>query len=272
MDILFWCYRDIEICLSRVKYLRYNNEQSRIYVLYGGPPESADQFAERLRPYCQDFYCATREPDPYLKWFRGDYELIEWYESRGHQLPWQALAIVQWDLLITDPLPTVLPGYRPDQLFLSGLRPLSPDLEAAWPWTGQDYYRLGYRRFRQQLLLEYNYSGDLDCCIFMLAVLPRAFFVRYCESGRKWSGFLEYKLPNLAKIWGFDFYRRDLGVLWDAVEKTPDRPMNAICDNISTDWIINQLRNPDGWRVFHPFITDWDQRQDPRTSINNIES
>jgi hypothetical protein len=256
--LLFWFYRDAGVCAERLRKLGELHPGQPVYGLYGGPEEEAASFERALGPRLDDFYVATRQPDPYLKWLQGDLEIVEWFEARGRALAWSSLAVVQWDLLVKAPLDRLLPGLGPAHLYFTGLRALDPALESRWYWTRQGNHQRSYHRFRAQIARSFGFHGTPLCCLFIFAVLTRAFLEVYARDAPRLSGFLEYKLPTLARLHGFSCLVGDLGVLWDPVEQPAPRPLRALPEAVPRSYIEAELARPDGFRLFHPVPYAWE--------------
>lgn len=256
LAILFWIYKEPEICAERARLLRRFNPDTPIYVLYGGEVEDAPIFAEALKTWTDDFYTFP-EPWPALKkWLQGDQLLSAWHRERGVQLDWDTFFIAQWDLLLLSPLAELCGSLGTDQVLLPGLRPIR-EVRDWWWWTrpnseeGEEYQRfvdaLGER-----------FPEDPYCCNFLAGALPRRFMDDYARIENPDLGFLEYKMPVYAQVFGFDFCRdHQFNPIWQAenrsrllrvfdtfhAEKTPiPRPVAFL-----------NAKLPGGRRVFHPY-------------------
>ncbi|MBY0441033.1 MAG: hypothetical protein K2Q25_02670 [Mycobacteriaceae bacterium] len=86
LAILFWCYKKVEVCVSRLQLLRHFNPQTPIYVLFGGPPAEAQKFESELLPYIEDFYFYPEQKDSFWKYWHGDILISQWFKESGHKL------------------------------------------------------------------------------------------------------------------------------------------------------------------------------------------
>jgi hypothetical protein len=246
LAILFWFYKEPAVCENRLDIVARHNGDLPIYGLFGGPPGEAAAFEARLGARLDDFYAAP-PGDPQWKWLNGDLMLLDWYERRGRSLVWEQVAIVQWDMLVLGGLRDQFPGLQPGQMSLPHLRRLSEADEAAWYWTSGR--RGDYLQFRQHIRETRGYDQQPFGCGFMFAIIPRAFFEHYGAVAGKEIGFLEYKLPTYADLFGIPFYEKDFGV---------GTAMNAINQPIARDFIHAQLAKVGGWRLFHPYYAPWE--------------
>jgi hypothetical protein len=86
MAVLFWCYKEPEICRERLALLRRYDPELPVYVLYGGEPHDAPEFEKKLQGLHDDFWIfdtkaaasgisnAAHEPEggKRWKWYHGD--------------------------------------------------------------------------------------------------------------------------------------------------------------------------------------------------------
>lgn len=255
LAILFWFYKEPEVCANRLELLKRTNPGLKIYGLYGGPQKQASLFRKELGDYLDDFYVSPfRSPD--WKWINGDLVILDWYVKRGKRLSWDSIVVVQWDMLVFAPFREIFKKIRRGEIFLSGFRMISPRIERKWDWTrpgGSE--RRNYLRFLEYVRKNYGYRAKARICLFILQVFPRVFFERYLKVKNRSVGMLEYKIPTYANIFGIPVFRKNFGVTWD--ERRKNRPLNAIPREISGAYIRAQLRKRGGWRVFHPYYQKW---------------
>lgn len=258
--ILFWFYKDFGLCAERLASLRRLNPGVPIYGLYGGPPAGAEEACAPLRDRLDDLYAFPEARDGHWKWLNGDRVLAAWMRDRGAELAWDTLVLVQWDMLVAAPVRELFGGLRQGEAFFSGFRPMA-EVSHWWGWAkGHDPEKAGMLGAFQALLRgEYGYGGPLWCCLFIVVCLPREFLSRYAAAGPPEPGFLEYKMPTLAKLWGAPV-RTDLGFepWWAADPSTREAPtsarvLNAVGEEVSLETIQAELGRPGGARVFHPY-------------------
>jgi hypothetical protein len=256
LAIVFWFYKEPNVCKNRLELIRKTNPTLKIYGLYGGEQNKAGEYKKVLGSLVDDFYVS-----PYVnkgwKWINGDLILLDWYDKRGRNLIWDSVAIIQWDLLLFDSLENQLPELKKGEIFFSGLKKLDKRTENSWYWTHPgETQRKNYLNFKKYIDDTYSYGkSEMMCCMFILQVFPRIFFDMHLRVKNKKIGMLEYKIPTYADIFNIPFYEKDLGVYWGG--KLNTYPLNAKETEIKKTFILKYLNSPDGWRIFHPYYSIW---------------
>ncbi len=268
LAILFWCYKELELCADRVEHLRADNPKTPIYVLFGGELAEAEQFEQRLRPWVDDFYAFDEPPPPippsfpdkfrdgvYWKYMWGDLLIASWYRNRGVHLEFDTVVIAQWDMLIYGPVDEVFSCLQPGQALFSGLRPVR-EVEDRWVWVTPDLPedRNRYLDFLAHVRERYGFDGEPMCCVAIVLGLPRQFLARFAQVDAPTMGFLEYRLPIYAAAFGIPFcldhpfkawWGTDPYSIWSTLRA---RPREIWAPAI----FFNTMRRT-GARVFHPY-------------------
>jgi hypothetical protein len=263
LAILFWFYKSPDICENRLRLLKRYNPGLKIYGLFGGSPTDAPDFQQQLGRYLDDFYVFDLPKDSHWKWYHGDRMIAHWYAVRGQTLAWDTVFVAQWDMLVFDCLNKQFPHLRKGELLLSGLRPVS-EVEPWWWYTrpgSKD--RSDYEQFLTVVESHHGFRDDPLCCEFIVSCLPREFLARYVDIPDPEIGFLEYKIPVYAQIfgtpfctrhtqhpwWGDDPASQKVGVLRRGLNsETHDVPMRVIESHRAWPW---------GRRIFHPVFSDY---------------
>lgn len=261
LAILFWFYKEPEICLNRLELIKKHNPKLKIFGLFGGKRNEAKLYKNKLGKYLDNLYvspyCSLK---PKWKWLNGDLMILDWYQRRGQSLKdWDSVVITQWDALVLGNINKQFPGIKRDEVFISGSRVLDKNIEKRWHWTkpgGKE--RKNYLDFSRYILEKYNYKKKLLCSLFILQVFPRRFFDKWLSIENKEIGMLEYKLPTYTKIFGFPLYKKNLGVWWFNNKAYEGRtPLNAREIEIKKDFIEAELNRKNGYRIFHPYFKVW---------------
>jgi hypothetical protein len=263
LAILFWFYKEIAVCKNRIDLLRRLNPDTKIYGLFGGETTDALVVKSQLGPFLDDLYIYTENHDTRWKWLNGDLMIAQWHFDRGRELEWDTLVIVQWDMLMLRPIESLFGMLHPGEMLLSGLRPTS-EVEMWWPWLQESNFAAKRNRdaFVSYLHQEHGYTEEMLCCLFIVACFPRRFLDRYVEAGPPKIGFLEYKVPTLARVFGVPFCQRHAFIPWWAADPATEsatmhrRFLNAGGYEMAESEIIHATRAGHAY-VFHPYRKAW---------------
>lgn len=259
IGILFWIYKDIDVCIDRARLLRRLNPELPIYTLFGGEASAAAVFETRLKPYIDDFFLFPGDHDSEWKWVNGDLVVAQWFRDRGRALAWDTIFVAQWDMVMLAPASRLLANLKADELLLPGLRPVS-EVEDWWYWARRrSPQRSVYDTFLGQVATRFPAPASPLCCNFITAALPRSFLERYQSIPSPEFGFLEYKVPIYAQCWGFSFCSdHPFNPIW-----LRERPLSrferagvtlhAEKRQIHTIKLSVNALLPWGKRVFHPY-------------------
>ncbi len=275
LDILFWFYKDFEICRERLEQLRGLNKDIKIFALYGGALEEEQGARNSLADIVDDFYYFPHEKAPDWKWKHGDQLIVDWFSSRGKDLDWETIFVLQWDMLVLSPLEEIFSDLEPGQIVLSGYRPISEIVEW-WPWA-KPPLSSDLDKFKAYLKVELGYQEDLYACLFVIACLPRDFLYNYSELSNPEIGFLEYKLPTMANYFKTPVFSSTQTTPWWASDPlTADAPesekvINAVGIEISESVIFSELEKQNGKRIFHPFYGKYSSHRTDSTNSRYAE-
>jgi len=254
-DVLFWFYKEFTFCRKRLIHLRKKNPEVKIYALYGGPLSKSSLARSQIEELVDDFYAYPGPQAPEWKWQYGDHLIASWHRERGRHLPWETIFVMQWDMLVLDRLDQIFVDLKPGQILLSGFDRFDA-VSDWWPWAKQ-VETVG--EFRQLLQEDFNFHEELFVCLFIVACLPREFLNRYVATGPPVRGFLEYRVPTMAKLFGIPFCNSEsFQPWWAANPATPQPPsdrwcLNAVGKNIPLAVILAELGLTNGRRIFHPY-------------------
>lgn len=274
LAVLFWFYKEPEICQNRLELIRKYNPNIPIYGLYGGDVSTVEQYKVSLGKYLDDFYVFTENKDSQWKWLQGDLLLTDWYVKRGKDLAWDTIIIVQWDMLVFGEIEKLFSMLKKDEVLLSGLRPIK-EVEEDWMWVTPKLpeYRQKYLTFLEYVQKNYNYTLDPLGCIFIVICLSRVFLEKYSTVQQPELGFLEYRIPMYAQIFGIPFCENhpfnaswlDSDPLYNHNKQPIKRLVNllrfkfnsptlsASRNNVSLISIFRHLNSKRGAKVFHPY-------------------
>ena len=252
--ILFWYYKTPEVCAERLHLLRRLNPGLPIYGLYGGNIDEYPRYEAALRNCLDDNWGFPGSGDVEWKWRHGDLMISDWHRKRGKHLSWDTLVMMQWDMVALAPIRGIFAELGEDEIFLPGLRPME-DLEPDWWWVRpQTAPGDEYMHFKNMMETSHGFTGPYQACQFVTAVFQRAFMDAYSEISNPELGFLEYKLPAYASLFGFSLARLPcLDVTWPGEPSRNDHlTLTAAKREIQVMDIIAEYLRPGGARLFHP--------------------
>ncbi len=260
LSVLFWFYKDFEICVNRLKILKIYNPNIKVYALFGGDLNKITQAKAAIEHLIDDFYVFPYKKDSFWKWKHGDQMIAHWYLERGNTLVWDSLFIMQWDMLVFAPLEKIFHMLKPGQILISGTRPFK-EVQSFWNYADPTTNHL--KSFRRYLKTKFSYVGPLFASEFIVACLPRIFLDKYSDIGHPEDGFLEYKLPTLAYIFGIPFCdTRDFSPYWPK-ENKKERwywyrwSLNPFGRQVFLSKILKELYHKSGKRIFHPYYIEF---------------
>ncbi len=258
--MLFLFHKEFGICRANLKRLRKLNSDIKVYALYGGPISESDNARIAIQDIVDDFYVFEPNRDPIWKWKHLDQMTAIWFKEKGQYLEWETLLVMHWDMLILAPLCELFAGLKPGEILLSGLRPLNT-VSSWWPWVQPDNQDL--ESFKKLLNDKFSYKDKLLACLFIVVCYPRQFLEKYIEIGHPDIGFLEYKIPTLAHIFGIPFCHNHTFQPWWAAnpvtKKAPmrERILNAVSQEVPRSVIMKELASRDGLKLFHPVFRNY---------------
>ena len=258
--ILFWFYRDIDICKNRLRILKTYNPKTKIFGLYGGNINEFEKYKIKLNKYFNDLYCFQTSKTNQWKWRHGDLMINTWFKERGYLLNWESIVVVQWDMLIFGSIKNIFNNVKKDELLFSGLRPVN-EVESWWPWVKKgSNEREDYIKCINNIKLNTEKKVKALCCLFIVVIFTRSFLEKYAYIKDEEVGFLEYKIPTYANAWGYKFHNDSLNKPWWAADpKTKsinkiEKTLIAIKQTVSLDVVKYHLSKNDGNRIFHPYF------------------
>ena len=261
---LFWYYKDPVVCRSRIAALRHLNPEMPLYGLYGGSSSRNGSFDDP-ESLLDDVYGFSEDKPPNWKWRNGDLLILDWYKNRGKKLDFDAIVVLQWDLLLTAPVKDLLSGFSYDDVFFSSTRTID-EVPPDWYWTNSPAELPEFAAFRDYLKKTLGYDGPTFACEFVVCALSRKFLNLWCSIDHPEIGFLEYKLPTFASMFGCAFYQNP----------ALDTDWKSRCDTRLNRWRLplSTRRLPVSaaavrWHystrstasAFHPFVSPYDVTQ-----------
>jgi hypothetical protein len=250
--IVFRFHKAPRVCRSRVALLRELNPGVPIYGLFGGSHEALRLASKRLLGL--DALYASREGGRW-NWRHGDLLLAAWYCEVGSALDFDVVHLIEWDLLLMEPLASLYRSVPKGAVGLTALTPLA-ELEREWTWLRHEESRREWETLLARARADWGYDGTPHGCLGPGPCFPRSFVEAYAAMKPPPLCNDELRLPLFAEILGFPLVDTHLRGPWRGEREDPFFHFEGREINVSA--IRAELVKPDGWRAFHPVRTKID--------------
>jgi hypothetical protein len=229
-----------------VALLRDFNPGISVYGLFGGGSRAFRVGGKALLGL--DGLYSSRENDAW-NWKHSDLALAAWYRNFGHALPFDVVHLIEWDLLLLEPLESLYASVPPGAVGLTALTPIS-ELEAEWTWLRREESRRNWEELLTQARSRWAYDATPYGSLGPGACFPRAFLEAYAALDPPLLCNDELRLPLFAQILGFPIVDTRLRGPWHGEREHPFFHFRN--REIELSAIKAELSKPDGWRAFHP--------------------
>jgi hypothetical protein len=226
--------------------LRTLNPDGSVHGIFGGTRRSLRLIGKQLLGL--DSLYAPRT-NPRWNWRHGDLAVAAWYRDLGSKLQFDFVHLIEWDLLLLEPLESLYSSVPEDAVGLTALTPIS-DLEAEWTWLRRDEGRRQWEALLAHARDEWGYDGRPYGCLAGGACFPRAFLEAYAAVDPPDLCNDELRLPLFAQILGFPLADTRLRGPWRGERE--HALFHFRSHEIELGTIRSELAKPDGWRAFHP--------------------
>ncbi len=254
LAVLIQFHADPLLVHNRARLVRALEPEVNVYGSFGGPEHLYDALGAPLRallrPWIDDVFC-VRGRTSFWKRSHTDLAVCDWYRGIGHTFDFDALAVLQWDLLLLAPLSKLYSGVPKGAVGVTALAPLEA-VSDRWPWLRYDGWRGQLESLQEHLEREQGYRGEPSASLGPGAFLPRAFLEEYAALDVPELCHDEVRLPLYARALGFDVVDNGFRDRWFDPEE--ERMFNADKHPISRSVVRAELERSDGRRVFHPYV------------------
>lgn len=248
--VFFTFHKDFALCLNRIEMIRALNRDVEIYGFYGGPLHELQSARDALDGVLDDIYSIEGRSGIW-KWGMQDLAIRSWFTDVGKSHGFDVLHLLEWDLLIFEPLEKMFSGIGPAEVGLSALTPLDT-IEREWHWTARDPFRTDWIDLMERVRKRYGYSGRPYACLNAAACLPRPFLEEYSRLDIPELAHNEIRIPLFAQILGFEL--RDNGIAKSIFpDEGEQKIFNAMRQEIDLKDILSELSTGGGRRAFHPY-------------------
>lgn len=248
--IVFRFDREPLICRAHIDLMRRLNPGVAIHGIFGGDSGyrgAAFRLAGRRLLRLDTMYVSHRSG--HWNWKNGDLVLLDWFREMGHQVTFDVVHLVEWDLLLADRLDRIYAGVPPGAVGLTAYTPLSV-IGDGWRWTSRPDEAREWRQLLDFAATRLGYAGSPHGCLGVGPCLPRAFLRDYAAVDPPDLGNDELRLPLFAQALGYPVVDTRLRRGWHSAEE--DRFLAATARQVDPRTVVAELAKPDGRRAFHP--------------------
>lgn len=245
--VLFRFHERFDVCRDRIALIRKLNPGVHVYGLYGGRDGFENELTDLIPVYAPSLSNQFALSRTNWMWKHNDLGIRAWFALFGRDLEFDMLHVLEWDLLVLEPLEKAFAAVNEGEVGLTGIRPLA-DAPRNWPWMRTEPSVSEWHGLLATARIEFGYDKTPLACQGPGMCLPKAFLERYSAAHVLQLCHEELRLPLYAQCLGFKVV--DTGITADWV--TPF--FNCQKREIRRDVVERELAKPDGCRVFHPFF------------------
>jgi hypothetical protein len=175
--------------------------------------------------------------------------LAAWFRDVGHGIPFDILHVVEWDLLLLEPLDKLYASVPTAAVGLTALTPIS-ELESEWTWLRRAENRREWEALLACARAKWGYDDVPHGCLAPGACFPRSFVEAYASIDPPVLCNDELRVPLFAQILGFEIVDTRLRGQWRGEREHPFFHFRN--RDVELGAIRAELAKPNGWRAFHP--------------------
>lgn len=250
--ILFRFHNRPRICKNRLQILKKLNPNTPIYGLYGGEEKDFKKYKKYLKTYMNDIYC-IRDKSARWKWQNGDLALALWYRDFGRNIDFDSLYIIEYDLVILEPLYNIYGKIPTDTMGLTLLAPLK-DVEHIWHWTAENnhpHHRAEWLKLLKLAREKFQYNDSPMACNYVGSKFTKEFLEKYSTAKVPELAHDELRVPLFAQIFNIKMVDNKIQRGW--FMKDEEKYFNCDKRDIDKKIIVNELKKEKGRRIFHPY-------------------
>lgn len=247
--VVLFRFHTIDDCdiRSRVRFLRILNPDVEIHGMYGGEIGLFNEVFKTLADLFQTLVCWD-EVDLEIKWRSSDVAYQFWFNKIGQYVHFDVLHAVEWDLAFMDSLTRIFAGVPKKALGCTGLIPLQY-IQSSWYWTADGGMRKEWHDFFSTSTSAVPYLVEPYAIQGPAITLPRKFLELLQTIVIPRISIDELRIPLFAQIFGIEMV--DNG-LFDWYNTAAYKYFNCNKQPVKLDYIEEQMKLPNGIRVFHP--------------------
>lgn len=250
---LFQFHAELDLCRSRIEFLRSLNPGVDFYGVYGGSDASAAR--ELIAAGLLHVHHNPSRPPEWNK-RHTDLAVADWFKAIGRAVPFDRLHVIQWDLIFFVSLAEAYQRVPPEAVALTGLTELSA-IEHFWPWTSWQEFVPETNRLFVASERALGIRRPTFACIGPGYSLPRMYLERSAGVDLDEAGHDELRIPLVAQALGCQLVDTGFYPIWR--DPQVESAFNADAKEISPHVVEAELALSGGRRVFHPCRTLFDE-------------
>lgn len=263
--IVFRFHKAPLVCQSRLALLRELNPDVPIVGLFGGRrgvKRVAFRFGGKHFLGLDALYSSAESE--LWNWRNSDLVLAAWYRDVGCRIPFDIVHLIEWDLLLLEPLESLYSSVPEGAVGLTALTPIT-EVEKEWTWLRREESRREWETLLAAARADWGYEGTPHACLGPGPCFPKSFLEEYAAIDPPFLCNDELRLPLFAQILGFPMVDTGLRGRWRGEREDPLFHFRS--QEIELSAIRAELAKPGGWRAFHPVRG----RLDPQQVLNGSD-
>ncbi|QUC59265.1 hypothetical protein IOD14_22275 [Streptomyces sp. A2-16] len=249
--VVFRFHRDPLVCQARIGLVRRLNPGVGVHGVFGGPGGlrgGAFRLTGRRALGLDTLYMSRHSGS--WNWKNGDLVLLDWYRDVGHRLRFDVLHLLDWDLLLAEPLDRLYAKVPAGAVGLTVPTPLSV-IGDDWRWIAGDDEAREWHDLLAFARARFGYDGTPYGCLADGPCFPRAFLDDYAACDPPDFGNDELRYPLFAQLLDYPVVDTGFRSAWHCPQDDPY--FNDLGDrNVEWETVAAELAKPDGRRAFHP--------------------
>jgi hypothetical protein len=179
--ILFRFHEFFDVCDSRISRLRALNPGIDIHGLYGGTRQNLTSASPSFLKKFESLHLLTQ--DSMWCWMFGGFLGVDsWYKSIGRQLDFDVVHLIEWDLLMEDPLVNLYRHIEPECIGVTAPTPIDA-LKGEWLWLTEEEKEAELHLLLEFIRVNHGLTPVVHACFLAGSCFPRGFL----ESISRWN-------------------------------------------------------------------------------------
>ena len=237
--LLYIFYGAPATCAHRLRIFRELNPELKIYGICTAGLAQKSRF-QIVEDQCDHLWYLP-DHDAKWCWYNLDKVACTWFEEVGRTLDFEKIFVVDWDLLMLEPVDRWLDQVGADEVKIIDVwENKKPDTNF---WTSSRYPE--YALFKQRLSEEMPHGYRLLNAFLFAYACTKASFSKFSSKVISLPGYCEFRLPTVMASTGLRVGNFQRPENWGTFATVTGL-------SISKKLIKAELSDPQGFRMFHP--------------------